>query len=75
MKVRFNLRISDMTKGLVSVPIILKDSTRLVTDSAALVAGMLGFTFHQSLNTDEVSVQPFQGWSLMISENSPFRRH
>ena len=70
MKVRFNLRISDMTK----VPITLKDSTGLVTDSAALVAGMLGFTLHQSSNTDDVSVQPFQGWSLMISENSPFRR-
>ena len=75
MKVRFNLRISDMTKGLVSVPITLKDSTGLVTDSAALVAGMLGFTLHQSSNTDDVSVQPFQGWSLMISENSPFHRH
>lgn len=74
MKVRFNLRISDMTKALVSIPITLKDSTGLVMDSAALVAGMLGFTLHQSSNTDEVSVQPFQGWSLMISENSPFRR-
>ena len=75
MKVRFNLKISDMTKGLVSVPITLKDSTGLVMDSATLVAGMLGFTLHQSSNTDDVSVQPFQGWSLMISENSPFRRH
>ena len=67
------MRISDMIKGLVSVPLTLKDPTGMVTDKAALVAGMLGFTLHRS-PTEEVSVQPFQGWSLVISENSPFRR-
>ena len=74
MRARFPLKISGMTKGLVSVPLTLKDPTGLVKDNAALVAGMLGFTLH-STDSNEVSVRPFQGWSLMISENSPFRLH
>ena len=74
-KVLFQVtRVSDMTKGLVSVPLTLVDQTGTVKDNAALVAGMLGFTLHSS-DDKEVSVQPFQGWSLLISENSPFRCH
>ena len=60
-----------MTTGLVSVPLILEDPVRCVKDNATLVAGMLGFTLHTD-NTEEISVQPFQGWSLLLSKDSPF---
>ena len=33
---------------------------------------MLGFTVHRTDNSDEVSVQPFQGWSLILADDSPF---
>ena len=59
-----------MTSGLVSVPLTLKHPSG-VKDTAAVVAGMLGFTIHTD-GTKEVSVQPFQGWSLLLSGESPF---
>jgi hypothetical protein len=57
------------TSGLLSVPLEIKspDGTE---DTAALVAGMLGFTLYKE---DVPVVQPFQGWSLMLPEHSPFR--
>ena len=61
----------DFTSGLVAVPFTIKDPCG-VQDTAALVAGMLGFTVHRIPNSDEVSVQPFQGWSLIMSDDSPF---
>ncbi|KAJ7374212.1 hypothetical protein OS493_007285 [Desmophyllum pertusum] len=63
--------IKGMTTGLVSVPLIIKDQLHGVQDTATLVAGMLGFTIHTD-DTKEVSVQPFQGWSLLLSKDSPF---
>ena len=65
--------IHEMTAGLVSVPLILEDLGRCVKDDATLVAGMLGFTLHTD-EAKELSVQPFQGWSLLLSEDSPFRK-
>ena len=65
--------IDEMTAGLVSVPLILEDLVRCVKDNATLVAGMLGFTLHTD-EAKELSVQPFQGWSLLLSEDSPFRK-
>jgi len=55
--------IDQMASGLVSVTTIdLKHPSR-VTNNAAIVAGMKGFTVH----TDESKqVQPFQIWSLLI---------
>jgi len=64
--------IDEMTSGLVSVPLILEHTVRRVKDNATLVAGVLGFTLHTD-ETKEFSVQPFQGWSLLLSEDSPFR--
>ena len=61
----------DFTSGLVAVPFTIKDPFG-VQDTAALVAGMLGFTVHRIPKCNEVSVQPFQGWSLMLSDDSPF---
>ena len=70
---KYAVEIEQMTSGLVSVPIDLKHPSG-VEDTAAVVAGMLGFTFHTDENM-EVSVQPFQGWSLLISSDSPFREY
>ncbi|XP_068747060.1 uncharacterized protein [Montipora capricornis] len=56
----------DFTSGLVSVPIDLTDVLSDRKDTAALVGGMLGFTVHGK------SVQPFQGWTLVLGEDSPF---
>ena len=66
--------IDEMTSGLVSVPLLLEDTVRGVEDNATLVAGMLGFTVHSDETGKEFSVQPFQGWSLLLSEDSPFRK-
>ena len=66
--------IDEMTSGLVSVPLLLEDTVRGVEDNATLVAGMLGFTVHADETGKEFSVQPFQGWSLLLSKDSPFRK-
>ena len=65
--------INNMTSGLVSVPINLRHPSG-VEDTAAVVAGMLGFTVHTDENK-EVCEQPFQGWSLLLSSDSPFREY
>ncbi|XP_028397989.1 uncharacterized protein LOC114521684 [Dendronephthya gigantea] len=58
------------TSGLLSVPLEIESPDGSQSDTACLVAGMLGFTLHK----EEVPiVQPFQGWSLMLPDNSPFR--
>ena len=63
--------IDEMSSGLVSVPLILEHAVFCVKDNATLVAGMLGFTLHTD-EAKELSVQPFQGWSLLLSEESSF---
>ena len=70
---KYAMDIDEMTSGLVSVPINLKHPSG-VQDTAAVVAGMLGFTVHTDQN-NEVSVQPFQGWSLLLASGSPFREY
>ncbi|KAK2552673.1 Uncharacterized protein P5673_026052 [Acropora cervicornis] len=61
----------DFSTGLVTVPLILKHPSG-AQDTAALVGGMLGFTVHRTDTSDEVTVQPFQGWALMLANDSPF---
>ena len=70
-----SMEVSQMTSGLVSLPLELvkPDYVGDVKDTAKLVAGMPGFTIHTSENSADVSVQPFQGWALLLSKNSPFR--
>ena len=63
--------VDDMTTGLVTVPLIIEDAISGVKDTATLVAGMLGFTVHTD-DTPGVSVQPFQGWSVLLPKDSPF---
>ena len=67
----FLLKPEDFTSCLVTVPLIIKHPFG-VQDTAALVVGMLGFTVYRTLTSDEVTVQPFQGWSLMLADDSPF---
>lgn len=62
-----------MTSGLASVPIDLKQPFGS-EDIAAVVAGMLDLTLHRDENK-EVSVQPFRGWSLLLTSDSPFREY
>ena len=64
-------RADDFTSGLVTVPLTIKDLSG-AQDTAVLVAGMLGFTVHMTDTSDEVTVQPFQGWSLILGDDSPF---
>ena len=71
---KYAMDIERMTSGLVSVPIDLKHPSG-EADTAAVVAGMLGFTLHTDAENKEVSVQPFQGWSLLLSSDSPFREY
>ena len=61
----------DFSTGLVTVPLNLTHPSG-AQDTAALVAGMLGFTVHRTDSSDEVTVQPFQGWALMLAKDSPF---
>ncbi len=58
------------TGGLLSVPLEITTPDGVTKDTAALVAGMLGFTLYED---DVPVVQPFQAWSLMLPEDSPFR--
>lgn len=61
----------DFSTGLVTVPLVLNHPSG-AQDTAALVAGMLGFTVHRTDTSDDVTVQPFQGWTLMLAKDSPF---
>ena len=61
----------DFTSGLVSVPLTITHPSG-AQDTAALAAGMLGFTVHRTDTSDAVTVQPFQGWSLILADDSPF---
>jgi hypothetical protein len=64
--------LHEFTSGLVTVPLTIANPSGL-EDTAALVAGCLGFTIHEDGADKVASVQPFQGWSLLLPKNSPFR--
>ena len=64
--------VDEFTSGLVTVPLTIAHPSGL-EDTAALVAGCLGFTIHEDGADKIPSVQPFQGWSLLLPKNSPFR--
>ncbi|KXJ28998.1 uncharacterized protein LOC110252338 [Exaiptasia diaphana] len=68
---KVGLKIHRFTSGLVNVPLKIVDGVKGVMDTAALVAGMAGFTVHKNTENGRPSVQPFQGWALMLPPNSP----
>ncbi len=61
----------NLTSGLVSVP--LEISHPCGTETGTLVAGMLGFTVQEDEAGSRPSVQPYQGWSLLLPKDSPLR--
>ena len=64
-------RVEDrlVTSGLLTVPLQIQSPAGVMKDTAVLVAGMIGFTVHEG---EVPFVQPFQGWSLMLPNRSPF---
>jgi hypothetical protein len=68
---RVGLDVYEFTSGLVTVPLKIVDGVKGVGDTAALVAGMVGMTVHEETVNNRPSVQPFQGWALMLPPNSP----
>lgn len=68
---RVGLESHEFTSGLVTVPLKIVDGFKGVEDTAALVAGMVGMTVHEETGNNRPSVQPFQGWALMLPPNSP----
>jgi len=69
--------VREQLKGLNSVPmeISLTYVTPVITDSAELKAGIIGFTIHAPENTfNQVpSVELTHMWAMMLPENSPLR--
>jgi len=69
--------VREELKGLNSVPMKLSLTyvTPIVTDSAELNAGIIGFTIHAPENTfNQVpSVELTHMWAMMLPENSPLR--
>ena len=64
----------DFPSAIVTVPMGIVDFDAGIQDQAALVAGMIGVTVHQSVGDDDrVSIQPYQGWSLLLPQDSQFR--
>ena len=64
------LELSDCNSGLVTVPLTVIYPSG-VGEEVTFVAGMLGFNLHTDDTTGSTpSVQPFQGWSLLLRENS-----
>lgn len=68
---KVGLDMWDFSSGLVDVPLKIIDGMQGVEDMAALVAGMIGFTVDKNTENGRPSVQPFQGWALMLPPNSP----
>lgn len=64
----------DFPSAIVTVPMGIIDFGAGIQDQAALVAGMIGMTVHQSVGDDDrLSIQPYQGWSLLLPQDSKFR--
>ena len=64
----------DFPSAIVTVPMGIADLDAGIQDQAALVAGMVGMTVHQSVGDDgRVSIEPYQGWSLLLPKDSKFR--
>lgn len=70
---QIGMLIGGFPSSVVTVPLGIVDLETGVKDEARLVAGMIGVTVHESFGNDRLSVQPFQGWSLLLPKDSPFR--
>lgn len=70
---RVGLNEGNFKSGIVTVPLYIKGLGG-PDEKAALVAGMLGYTVHDGIANNRASIQPFQGWALLLDEDSPLRR-
>ena len=61
----------NLTSGLASIPLEINYPGG--SEIGTLVAGMLGYTVHEDEAGSRPSVQPYQGWSLLLPKASPFR--
>jgi hypothetical protein len=77
MKIFLNIQgavtIGSAPSGLVSIPMTFSDRT--TEEQGAVVAGMLGYKFHQGQrNLTRPAVEPMHGWTLLLEPNSVFRK-
>ena len=77
MKIFLNVQgaatIGSAPSGLVSIPMTFSDGTN--EEQGAVVAGMLGYKFHQGRrNLTQPAVEPMHGWTLLLEPNSVFRK-
>jgi len=42
-------------------------------EKGAVIAGMVGYKFHDLKNNTRPAVEPMHGWSLLLEPNSVFR--
>ena len=66
-------KVGNFPSGLVTVPLTLRHPCG-VEDTTTLAAGMLGCTLDEDGMGGVPSVQPFQGWCLVLRTGSPFRQ-
>ena len=65
--------ISSAPSGLVSIPMTFSDGA--TGEQGAVVAGMLGYKFHQGQgNLTRPAVEPMHGWTLLLEPNSVVRK-
>merc|ERR1712038_1981424 len=63
--------IGSAPSGLVSIPIKFSDPGR--EEKGAVIAGMVGYKFHDPKNNARPAVEPMHGWSLLLEPTSVFR--
>jgi len=63
--------IGSAPSGLVSIPMKFSDPGR--EEKGAVIAGMVGYKFHDLKNNIRPAVEPMHGWSLLLEPNSVFR--
>jgi len=65
--------IGNAPSGLVSIPIKFSDRRPRI-ETGAVIAGMVGYKFHEATNNTLPAVEPMHGWSLLLKPNSVFRK-
>jgi len=61
--------IGSAPSGLVSIPMNFEDD--LIKEKGAVIAGMVGYKHHEG---DRPAIEPMHGWTLLLEDNSYFRK-
>ena len=73
LNIKYAATIGSAPSGLVSVPMTFSDG--ITKEQGAIVAGMLGYKFHQGQgNLTRPAVEPMHGWTLLLEPNSVVRK-